>query len=361
MDFVKIPIFCYNIAIIIKSISMSKKTKVVFYGIWPEVKEYARKKMKGVSCHIHEENINLDNLEPDTDILAPFIETPIHKEIFDKLPQLKMIATMSTGYDHIDIELAKTRHIPVCNVPTYGENTVAEHAMALLLAMTRKIFPSVKRVKEANFSYRGLIGMDLRGKTLGVVGTGHIGAHLIKMAKGFNMEVIAYDPFPNKDLAAKLDFKYVKYDYLLANSDAISLHVPLLPTTEHMINKKNIKKIKKGAYIINTARGGLIEPEALLWALENNQISGAGLDVLEEENFLQHEEKMVNAKHTAAEIKIDLMNNIIIDHEKTIVTPHNAFNSVEALRRIVDTTVSNIEGYLNNQTINDVTIPKKKK
>ncbi|MFA6548269.1 MAG: NAD(P)-dependent oxidoreductase [Candidatus Magasanikbacteria bacterium] len=337
---------------------MSNKTHVVFYGIWPEVKEYARHKMKGISCHIHEENVGLDVLEPNTEILVPFIEAPVNKAIFDKLPKLKMVATMSTGYDHIDIQIAKARHIPVCNVPTYGENTVAEHTMALLLGLTRKIFSSVKRVKEADFDYRGLIGMDIKGKTIGVVGTGHIGAHLIKMAKGFDMNVVAFDPYPNKDLAEKLGFKYVKFDKLLSDADIISLHVPLLPTTYHLINKKNIKKIKQGAYLINTARGALIAPEALVWALENNWISGAGLDVLEDENYLQHEEKIVDRKRTNKEIKTNLMNNIIIDHEKTIVTPHNAFNSTQALQRIVDSTIENIKSYLSGKTINDVTAPK---
>ena len=338
-------------------------THVTFYGVWPNIQEYVRKKMriKNVSCHLHTENIMPSIIESETNILATFIETPVNKAILDKLPHLKMIATMSTGFDHIDTATAIARKIPVCNVPSYGENTVAEHAMGLILSLTRKLFQSVKRVKESRFSYQGLCGVDLKGKTLGVVGTGHIGARLIKMAKGFEMNVIAYDPFQNKDLAKKLDFQYVTLDKLLATSDVVSLHVPLFKETFHLINKKNIKKMKKGSYLINTARGGLIDPEALVWALENNQIAGAGLDVLEEENFLQREETILAPHVSSKEIKIDLMNKIIIDHENTIVTPHNAFNSTEALQRIADTTIENIKSYLEGKTINDITAPKPKK
>jgi D-lactate dehydrogenase len=342
---------------------MLSKLKISFYGIWPEMKNYVRAKMKDFSVSVSSDNINENNLNPQTQVLAVFVEMPVTKKIIDKLPRLKMIAAMSTGYDHIDLATAKKYKVPVCNVPTYGENTVAEHAMALILGLTRKLFPSVKRVKEGVYDFHGLRGVDLKDKTLGVVGTGHIGAHVIKMAKGFEMNIIAADAFPNKDLEKKLEFKYVPLPKLLSESDIISLHTPLLPTTYHLINKKNIKQIKKGAYIINTARGALIEPEALVLALQSNQIAGAGLDVLEDEGFVQSEEAMVKAacEGNECKIKTNLMNNIIIDHPNTIVTPHNAFNSIEALRRIVDVTVENIKSFAKGSAINDVTAPKRKK
>ena len=253
--------------------------------------------------------------------------------------------------------VAKKLNIPVCNVPTYGENTVAEHTMALILGLTRKLFPSVKRVKEGLYDFHGLRGVDLKNKTLGVIGTGHIGAHVIKMATGFEMNIVAYDAFPNKDLADKLGFTYTTLDKLLAQSDIITLHTPLLKTTHHLINQKNIKKIKKGAYLINTARGALIDPEALVWALQHNQIAGAGLDVLEDENLIQNHEELIGC--TQYERKTTLLNNIIIDHPNTIVTPHNAFNSTEALQRIIDTTVENIKSFIDGKTINTITEPKK--
>lgn len=341
---------------------MSSKLKISFYGIWPETKDYVRAKMHGFSCKIKEETITENNLEKDTEILTVFVESPVTKKMIEALPHLKMIATMSTGFDHIDLATAKKHKIPVCNVPTYGENTVAEHAMALMLGLSRKLFQSVKRVKEGVYDYHGLRGVDLRGKTLGVIGTGHIGAHVIKMAKAFEMNILAHDAYPNKDLAKNFEFKYVSLNKLLAESDFITLHTPLLPTTHHLINKKNIKLVKKGAYLINTARGALIDPEALVWALQSKQIAGAGLDVLEDEGFVQSEEAMVKAacKGSQCQIKTNLMNNIIIDHPNTIVTPHNAFNSIEALKRIVDVTIENIKSFANGEVKNDVTAPKKK-
>ncbi|TSC83957.1 MAG: Uncharacterized protein G01um101413_760 [Parcubacteria group bacterium Gr01-1014_13] len=336
---------------------MPSKLKISFYGIWPEMKDYVRAKMRGFHTTISSDKINEENLATDTDILAVFVEAPVTKKIMDKLPNLKMIATMSTGFDHIDLTTAKKLKIPVCNVPTYGENTVAEHTMALILGLTRKLFPSVKRVKEGVYDFHGLRGVDLKSKTLGIVGTGHIGTHVIKMACGFELNIIAFDAYPNKDLAKKLGFKYVSLAKLLAESDIISLHTPLLPTTYHLINKKNIKQIKKGAYLINTARGALVDPEAIVWGLQNNHLAGVGLDVLEDENLIQNHEQVISSDKN--KIKTTLFNEMIIDHPNSIVTPHNAFNSTEALQRIVDVTVDNIQSFANGQTKNNVATSKK--
>ncbi|OGH88326.1 MAG: hypothetical protein A3J93_04705 [Candidatus Magasanikbacteria bacterium RIFOXYC2_FULL_42_28] len=339
----------------------TKKLTVAFYGIWPEIKDYVRAKMSGFHTTIHTEPISLENMNKDADVIAIFVESALDKKMIHALPKLKMIAAMSTGYDHVDAKAAQAKKIPVCNVPFYGENTVAEHAFALILGLTRKLFLSTKRVKEGVYDYHGLRGTDLKGKTLGVIGTGHIGAHLIKMANGFEMNVLGYDPYPNKELAKTLGFKYATLDKLLAKSDIVSLHVPLFKNTYHLINKKNIKKMKPGAYLINTARGALVDPEALVSALQSKQLAGAGLDVLEDENFIQHEEALMASGCKECQIKTNLMNNIIIDHPDTIVTPHNAFNSTEALKRIVDATVENIRSFAKGEIINDVTAAKPKK
>jgi D-lactate dehydrogenase len=233
--------------------------------------------------------------------------------------------------------------------------------MSLLLALSRKLFPSVKRVKEGSFNYEGLRGFDLKGKTAGVIGTGNIGKHVLRMLKGFDMHVLAFDAFPNKALQKELGFAYTTLEKLLASSDVITLHVPLFKETTHLINKKNIKKIKKGAYIINTARGGLIESEALLWGLETGHIAGAGLDVLEEEEMLQHPEHVVLKHYSDEEIKLGLISNMLIDHPDVIITPHNAFNSMEALQRIMDTTIANVKAFAAGKTQNDVTAPKPKR
>ncbi len=334
-----------------------------FFGVFPVMKSYVRNHLKEFKVTIASDELsekNMDKLDPQTEILGVFVASKVDKTVFDTLPHLKLIVTMSTGFDHIDLAEAKKRNIPVCNVPTYGENTVAEHTMSLLLALSRKLFPSVKRVKEGVFNYEGLRGFDLKGKTLGVIGTGHIGAHVIRMAKGFEMNIIAFDAFPNKELEKTLGFTYKPLDTLLAESDVVTLHLPLFKDTEHIINKQNITKLKKSAYIINTARGPLIETEALTWALETGHIAGAGLDVLEDENFVQNPEKLLTSDPKAEDIKISLMNNLLIDHPNVIITPHNAFNSMEALERIMDVTIENVKKFAAGETQNDVTAPKKK-
>lgn len=333
---------------------MPQKNTIAFYGLWPELQGYTKTKLRGTRSAMTNAKLSDQNIDKKTEVLAIFLDSPITKELLDKLPKLKMIAAMSTGYDHIDLKECKKRGIVVCNVPTYGENTVAEHTMALILGLTRKLFASVKRVKEGTYDFHGLRGTDLKGKTLGVIGTGHIGAHVIQMARAFEMRVIAYDKFPNKALAKKLGFAYSTLASLLAKSDIVTLHTPLFKETYHLINKKNIKKMKKGALIINTARGALVDPEALLSALDTGQLAGAGLDVMEDENLIQDEEKIISGAATHREVKNSLLNNMLIEHPNTIVTPHNAFNSTEALERIVDTTVDNIKSFLKKKPQNVV-------
>ena len=288
-----------------------------------------------------------------TNILAVFIYSKINKKTLSQLPNLKFIATMSTGFDHIDLKACQEKNIKVSNVPFYGENTVAEHTFALILALSRKIPVSIEGTKKYDFTLDNLRGFDLKGKTLGIVGFGHIGQHIARMAKGFEMKVIAYDPNENLKLAKKFGVKYVTFDYLLAHSDIISLHAPYNKKTHHLINKNNIKLIKKGAYLINTARGGLVETQALIMALDKKIISGAGLDVLEEEFFIK-EEKELLAKpfQKKCNLKTVLQDHLLIQHPRVLVTPHNAFNSEEALRRILDTTIENIKACLKGKPIN---------
>jgi D-lactate dehydrogenase len=332
---------------------------ISFYGVVPEMKQRLRQKLKGFKISISEKPFELDKLDAETEVLGIFVDSKVDKPVFDKLKKLKLIVTTSTGYDHIDIKEACAKKICVCNVPFYGENTVAQHAMTLILALSRKLFPSVKRVKEGVFDYHNLRGFDLKDKTVGLVGTGHIGIHLIDMLHGFGVKIIAYDAFPNTELEKTHQFTYVSLDGLLSQSDIISIHVPLLPTTLHLIGKKEIEKMKHGVYIINTARGGIIDSAGLVWGLETGKVAGAGLDVLEDENFIQNPEKLL-AKVSAKDTRISLMDNILIDHPNTIVTPHNAFNSIEALERIYDATAENIKCFIAGQPQNVVSKVVKK-
>jgi len=329
-----------------------KKTNIIFCGVWPEVKDYLKKNinLKNSIIKIYTDHNLPKKVDKNIEILSTFIETKVDKNTFEKMPNLKLVATMSTGFDHIDLNEASRRGITVVNVPSYGENTVAEQAMALILALSKKIYPGVQRVKNGSFDYKNLTGIDLKNKTIGVIGTGKIGAHLIRMALAFEMKVVAYDPFPNNELAKKFNFNYVDFESLLSQSDFISLHVPLNKDTQNLINHKNIKKIKSGACLINTARGGLIEPTALLSALKAKRLGGVGLDVMEEEDIM----KKIKSAKTTKEKMIIKINKEIIKNERVLVTPHNAFNTTEALQRIMDTTINNIKNFLSGQTINEV-------
>lgn len=335
-----------------------KKLNCHFYSVPPTMKKYLRGEMKGYKITIHDEQVKPNNLDPKTDVLAVFVDSKVDKAVFDKLENLKQVVTMSTGYDHIDLDEAKKRNIPVCNVPTYGDNTVAQYALTFILTMTRKFYKSIKRVKEGFYNYDALEGLDLKDKTIGIVGTGHIGIHLVDMLEGFESTVIAYDKFPNKKLESEHNFKYVSFDKLLKTSDIISLHIPLFPATHHMISTKEIKKMKKGVYLINTARGALIDPKALLKGLNSGKVAGAGMDVLEEEDFIAHPEKLKSKATTKKQKDLAKINEAIIDHDHTIITPHNAFNSAGALKRIMDTTVENIKSNVVGKVTNDLTQPK---
>ena len=300
-----------------------------------------------------------DTAEKDDTIecLCVFIKTPVNASMIDCYPNLKGVVTRSTGFDHIDVTATQKRNIPVSNVPAYGENTIAEYAFALLLTLTRQIYDTYARVRvEGTFTTEGLAGMDLRGRKMGIVGTGHTGQYAIRIARGFGMDVIASDVHERKELEGELDFMYVTYEDLLAQSDVLSFHAPYNTHTHHMLNSENIMQVKKGAYIINTARGGLIETRALVCALENDHIKGAGLDVVEEEGSMANIEKLIESDTpNASQLQTVLANQYLIDHPNVLIMPHNAFNTIEARERILQTTVDNIEAIVNSMPINTVT------
>jgi len=324
--------------------------KVLYFSGEDWEEKYVEGKLDGVDVEIISGPIqgHPDLRDEEAEVLSVFVKSHVGAQEMDRFPNIKLIATRSTGFDHIDTEEAKKRGIVVANVPTYGENTVAEYAFALLLALSRKIPESYEQVRETgSFSQKNLRGFDLIGKTLGVVGCGHIGVHAIKMAKGFGMNVIVSDVHQNDSLCAELDFKYVSFDELLSSSDIISLHVPYNEHTHHLINSENINKIKKGAYLINTARGAIVDTKALIEGLKSGIFAGAGLDVLEEEGIMMGDEtELLFDKHPNEEgLKTVLANHYLIDHPRVLVMPHNAYNTDEALHRIVDTTIENIKNF----------------
>ena len=279
------------------------------------------------------------------DVLSVFIYSLVKKDLMKSTKNLKLIATRSTGFNHIDIHGAKKQGVTVCNVPYYGENTVAEHTFALILSLSRNIHKAYMRTLRNDFSLEGLRGFDLKGKTLGVIGAGSIGLHVIRMAKGFGLNVIAYDLKPNHFLAETLDFAYASLGDLLSRSDIVTLHLPSNEHTHHLLSMKNIRDVKKGALFINTARGDLIETQALHYALNSGIFAGAGLDVFEGEELVKEENQMLTRNVPVEKLQALLQKNILLKMENVILTPHMAFDSVEAVERILQTTVDNIVAF----------------
>ena len=328
--------------------------EIAFFEVKPWEIDYLKKNLSKHSLKFFEEPLTEASITKikDCNTLSVFIYSKINKKILDKLPKLKIIATRSTGFDHVDVKECKKRNILVSNVPYYGENTVAEHTFGLILALSRNIHKSYVRTLRDDFSIEGLTGFDLKGKTIGIIGGGHIGMHVVRMANGFEMNVLVYDINKDLKLAKNLGFKYSPLNDLLKKSDIISVHVPYNKYTHHLINKDNIKLIKKGAILINTARGGIVDTDALLIALENKILGGAGLDVIEGEELIKEEKELLHIGGN-----IDKWRTIVRDHkifrmDNVVFTPHNAFNSKEALVRILDTTIDNIECFFSKKCKN---------
>ncbi|KKU99223.1 MAG: D-isomer specific 2-hydroxyacid dehydrogenase NAD-binding protein [Candidatus Jorgensenbacteria bacterium GW2011_GWC1_48_8] len=266
-----------------------------------EIEEWEKPRVRGKfgeDVYLDEKKVDEDELskENDFEIISIFVDSRITEKVLAHFPNLKFIATRSTGFDHIDLAACKKRNISVSYVPGYGD---------------------------------------------------------IKIAKGFGMKVIASDPYPDEKFAKEENFEYVSLEKLLSSSDIITVHCPYNEKTRHLINKENIRLIKKGAYLINTARGGIVETDALAGALEEGILAGAGLDVLEEEGETKEEmEFLRRGKFKEDELKTMLQNHMLMRMPNVLITPHNAFNSREALERILGTTLENIEGFLSGGPVN---------
>ncbi len=333
--------------------------KLSFYEVTDTDKRFLRKALKGnYAIEFHNEPLTDKNASTakQADIVSVFIYSVLDKRTISRLPRLKCIATRSTGFNHIDLKYAAARKIAVCNVPYYGENTVAEHTFGLILALSRNIHKAYVRTSHNNFSPEGLEGWDIRGKTLGVIGAGSIGSHVIKIAKGFGMNVLTFDVHRNHFMEEVLGFKYSSLDYLLAHADIISLHCPYSRATHHLINMTNIDHVKRGALFINTARAQLIEPAALHHALETGIFGGAGLDVFEGEDLVKEENQMLTRNVSVDHMRAVLEKNILMNRENVIITPHIAFDSVEAVERILQTTVDNIKAFIAKSPTNVVNL-----
>ena len=315
---------------------MSKPvTSVAFVDFIFENRE--RIKLEGCEFSIHPPLRTADEIEAaaaDADVLCMRDQFGrVTPELLARLPNLKLIVTRSAGYDHIDLDAAKQHGVAVCNVPDYGAHMIAEHAFGLLLAVARYIVKGNNRYKENRlFSDDGLQGMELYGKTLGVVGTGRIGLHSARIARGFGMRVVAHDMFENPSAAEELGFQYLTLEDLLAESDFVTLHVSLNDATHHLLNAGRLAQMKAGAILVNTSRGAVVDTQALIAALRSGHIGGAGLDVLEDEREQYHDFGDLNV----------------------VVTPHLGWYTGAAVDRILSIALAGIDGFLKGERINRV-------
>ena len=311
------------------------ETRVAFVDFIFENREHIR--LEGCEFSIHPPLRTEDEIvaaAADAEVLCMRDQFGrVTPELLARLPNLKLVVTRSAGYDHIDLEAAERHGIAVCNVPDYGAHMIAEHAFGLLLAVVRNIIKGNNRYKgERIFSDSGLQGIELYGKTLGVIGTGRIGLHSARIARGFGMRVVAHDLFENPSAAEELGFQYMPLEDLLAESDAVTLHVSLNDATHHLIDADRLTQMKTGAILINTSRGAVVDTRALISALRSGHVGGAGLDVLEDEREQYHDFGDLNV----------------------VVTPHLGWYTDGAVDRILAIALAGIEGFLRGERINRV-------
>ncbi len=317
------------------------ETKIAFFDSKSYDKDTFEKVNKnfGFDIHYYKERLSMNtvSLTQGVDAVCIFVNAECDARVIERMAQngVKLIALRCAGFNNVDIKAARQYGIKVVRVPAYSPHAVAEYAVTLMMALNRKVYRSVYRTREGNFKLNGLLGFDMYGKTAGLIGMGRIAKELIKILKGFGMNVVAYDLYPDEAFAKEYQVKMVTLDELYEQSDIISLHCPLTEETKFIINNESITKMKYGVMIINTGRGKLIKTEDLIDGLRSHQIGSAGLDVYEEEaNYFYEDrsDKMIDDDKLALLL---MMPNVII-------TSHQAFFTQEATHNIAVTTLQNI-------------------
>ncbi len=306
----------------------------------------------GFEIKYYKAHPTMDNilLVQGASVVCCFVNDPLTPDIIAEMGRLgvKLIALRCAGFNNVDLKAAEQAGIRVVRVPAYSPYAIAEFTLGLILALNRHLPRAASRTRDGNFSLQGLMGFDLHGKTIGIIGTGKIAKVLIRILQGFGMRILGYDIYPDHDFAAAHNLEYVSLDTILRESDIISLHCPLTKDNYHLINADAIQRMKKGVMIINTGRGGLIDTEALIEGLKSHQVASAGLDVYEEEGEYFYEDV------SDAIIEDDVLARLL-SFNNVLLTSHQAFFTREALNNIATTTLQNILDFTNGQPlINEV-------
>lgn len=326
-----------------------EKTRIIFFDIKDYDKEFFKKYSKDYDFEMTFLQVRLSeetaHLTKGYDVVCAFTNDDINKETIDLISEngIKLLAMRCAGFNNVSLKDIHNR-FKVVRVPAYSPHAIAEYTVGLILAINRKIHKAYVRTREGNFSINGLMGIDLYQKTAGIIGTGKIGQILIKMLKGFDMNVIAYDPFPNQKIADELGFKYVSLDELYAEADVISLNCPLTKETKYMINRRSMLKMKDGVMIVNTGRGALIDSVDLVEALKDKKVGAAALDVYEEEEEYFFEDK------SSQVIEDDILGRLLSFHN-VLLTSHQAYFTEEAVEAITVTTLNNIKAFVEGKEL----------
>ena len=335
------------------SVDMDNRLKVAFFDSKPYTKTcFGNMNKYNYALHFFEPRLNIEtvSLAAGFHVICAFVNDCLDSDVVEDLAELgiEMIALRCAGYNNVDLETAYKQNISVARVPAYSPYAVAEHAVALIMALNRKTHKAYNRVREGNFSLNGLVGFDLHGRTAGVVGVGKIGKCLVEILVGFGMNVLGYDLYQDEEFARRTGLKYVELDELFKRADVISLHAPLIPDTHHIINAEAIAKMKPGVMLINTSRGALIDTVALIEALKSEKIGAAGLDVYEEEEEYFFED-------LSSQIITDDVLARLMTFNNVLITSHQAFLTHEALDNIADTTFCNIREYQQGKRLGELT------
>ena len=300
----------------------------------------------------------------EAELVCVFLETRIDAAFLESHPRLRCVATRSRSVDHIDLAACEARSVAVAAVPAYGTDTVAEHTFALMLALARRLREIMTLPKAGRFSYEATRGMELRGKTLGILGLGRIGQGVARLARGFGMRVLACDPAPIPGVAEELGLTYASFEDVLRESQILTLHMALTAETYHLLDREAFAKCRPGVLVINTARGALIDTEALREGLESGHIAGAGLDVLEDERVLRDSASHIISAEIIKKLRGDdcaseardaerlremqelMLGDAVLSRRNVVFTPHVAFNTVESLAHLRQGTLENIQAFL---------------
>ena len=321
---------------------------VIFYDTKPYEKDFFEfelnddKKIIFIDSELLPDKV-LSKEEQNAEIISVFTSSRLDKQVLEKFKNLKLILTRSVGYSHIDLDYCNSKNIIVANTPHYGDYTVAEFSFGLLLSLVRRIGYGQHELKQGDM-YPETFGMELYNKTIGIIGTGAIGSKSLKIAKGFSMNILCFDININEEIEKEYNAKYVDLDTLCKFSDIIMLHAPLTSHNYHMIDEEKISLMKDTAVIVNTARGELIDTEALYNALIDKKIQGVALDVFEFEETISN--KRPTEKINLKNLRISLINNKLLNLPNVVATPHIAYDTKEAINRILQKTAKSLNEFL---------------